>query len=54
MFEIELKFDNRYWDNYFDTLFEQEKAIKLFKEVIKKYPEKQWRLVYKPRKEIKK
>lgn len=48
MFEIQLKFYNRYWSNYFGTKkYTQKKATKLFTNLIKNFPDSQWRLVYK-------
>lgn len=48
MFEIQLKFYNRYWSNYFGTKkYNQKKATELFMKLIKSYPDSQWRLVYK-------
>lgn len=57
MFEIQLKFYNRYWKNYFETKkYTRKEAIKLFTNLIKCFPNSQWRLVYKEkvnRKEVK-
>lgn len=48
MFEIQLKFYNRYWSNYFGTKkYTQKKATELFTNLIKRFPDSQWRLVYK-------
>lgn len=51
MFEIQLKFYNRYWDDYFDgKRYSSSKAIKLFTNLIRCYPDSQWRLVYNEKK----
>ena len=51
MFEIQLKFYNRYWENYFgDKRYTSKKAIELFTNLIKRFPDSQWRLVYKEKK----
>lgn len=51
MFEIQLKFYNRYWKNYFKTnKYTQEKAFELFKNLIESFPNSKWRIIYKGRK----
>ena len=47
MYEIQLKFYNSYWSNYFKKKYTQEKAVELFCNLILCYPDSQWRLVYK-------
>ena len=48
MFEIQLKFYNRYWSNYFGTKkYNQKKATELFANLIRSFQDSQWRLVYK-------
>ncbi len=57
MFEIQLKFYNRYWSNYFGTKkYTRKEAIEIFTNLIECFPNSQWRLVYKEkvnRKEVK-
>jgi len=49
MFEVEVKFDNRYWENIFNRELDEHEAIKLFTESTRIYSDKQWRIVYKPK-----
>lgn len=52
MFEIQLKFYNRYWGDFCDgKRYPFQKAIELFTNLIRSYPDSQWRLVYNEKKE---
>lgn len=52
MFEIQLKFYNKYWENYFENKrYNSKEAIELFTNLIRCYPDSQWRLVYKEKME---
>ena len=48
MFEIQLKFYNKYWANYFKTKeYSQIEAFELFQSLVNSFPDSKWRLVYK-------
>lgn len=47
MFEIQLCFYNRIWNNYFfNKKFNKEEAFELFEKLIKNFPNSKWRLIY--------
>lgn len=47
MFEIQLKFYDKYWENYFHKRYNKEEAFELFDKLTKNFPNSQWRLIYK-------
>lgn len=47
MYTIELKFYDNYWRNYFSNKsYSYDRAIILFNQLIKYYPDRKWRLTY--------
>lgn len=52
MFEIQLKFYNRHWKNYFgEKKYNKEEAFELFSKLTRCFPTNEWRLVYNPEEE---
>ena len=53
MFEIQLKFNNREWKNYFGKRkYNKEEALELFEKLVKIFSNCKWRLIYIPEEEI--
>lgn len=53
MFEVQLKFYNREWKNYFgNKKYNKEEALELFEKLVESFSGSQWRLIYKPEEEI--